>query len=71
MVIIFIFLFFIDELCCRIEKWDGGIFKDIEICMKNVECEMCEVYKFDFKIINDDFSKFYVEFKKIVESLLV
>jgi guanylate kinase len=69
-VTIFILPPSIDELRRRIEKRDGGIPKDIEIRMKNAEREMRVAHKFDHKIINDDFSKSYAEFKKIVESLL-
>ncbi len=60
----------IDELRRRITIRDGKVPDDIEIRMKNAEREIREASKFDYQVINDDFQKSYMEFKKIIEKLL-
>ncbi len=60
----------IDELRRRVIKRDGKVPEDLEIRMMNAEREMTFVGDFDFKLINDDFQRSYMEFKKIVEELL-
>jgi guanylate kinase len=69
-VTIFIIPPSIEELRRRVTKRDGQIPQDLEVRMRNAELEMKRAKEFDFQIVNDDFEKSYLEFKKIVENLL-
>lgn len=60
----------IDELRRRVTKRDGRIPADLEVRMKNAEREVGRANDFDFQLINDDFDKSYLQFKKIIEELL-
>lgn len=69
-VTIFILPPSIDELRRRISKRDGGVPKDIEVRMENAKKEISRANEFDYQVVNDDFSKSYAQFKKIIEDLL-
>ena len=60
----------IDELRRRVTKRDGRVPADLEIRMKNAEDEIKRAHEFDFQVVNDQFDKSYLEFKKIIEDLL-
>ncbi len=57
----------IEELRRRITSRDGAMAKDLELRLKNAEQEMAHAFEFDIKIINDDFERSYLEFKKTIE----
>lgn len=58
----------IEELRRRVVKRDGSPPPDLEVRMLNAEKEMKMAHQFDVQIVNDDFSRSYAEFKKIVEN---
>ena len=60
----------IDELRRRVTKRDGRVPHDLEVRMKNAEREIARSDEFDYKIVNDDFDKSYLQFKKIIEELV-
>lgn len=60
----------LDELRRRVIKRDGGAPADLELRMRNAEKEMAKAHEFDVRIINDDFTRSFAEFKKIIESWL-
>ncbi|MFN7903986.1 MAG: guanylate kinase [Pseudobdellovibrionaceae bacterium] len=60
----------IQELKRRISLRDGKMPPDIEVRMSNAEKEIALASKFDYQIVNDEFSESYDKFKKIVEKLL-
>lgn len=59
-----------DELRRRVIKRDGRVPEDIEVRMKTAQAEVARSHEFDIRIVNDDFSTSYSEFKKIVEEWL-
>ncbi len=61
----------IDELRRRVTKRDGKIPADLEVRMKNAEHEIARADDFDIRLVNDDFTESYRQFKKIIEELLV
>ncbi|MCB0341785.1 MAG: guanylate kinase [Pseudobdellovibrionaceae bacterium] len=60
----------INELRQRVRKRDGGAPADLDVRMKNAEIEMKEASDYDFQLVNDDFSKTYTQFKKIVDGVI-
>lgn len=60
----------IDELRRRLKVRDGESLKDLDLRMKNAELEIQQASDFDCEILNDDFSRAYGEFKKIVVKLM-
>jgi guanylate kinase len=57
----------IEELKRRVIKRDGSPPPDLDVRMANAEKEMAKASEFDVRIVNDDFSRSYDEFKNIVE----
>lgn len=60
----------IEELRRRVVKRDGKVPSDLEIRMANAEKELQRAPEFDYQLVNDDFTKSYAQFKKIIEELL-
>lgn len=60
----------IDELKRRIQSRDKKLPEDLETRLANAKIEIDEASHFDYQIVNDDFEKSYLEFKKIIEDLL-
>lgn len=60
----------IDVLRQRIVLRDGREAKDLELRLENGKKEIAQAHKFDYQLVNDDFSKAYTEFKKIIENIL-
>ncbi|MCM2280641.1 MAG: guanylate kinase [Bdellovibrionaceae bacterium] len=60
----------IEELRRRVVKRDGKIPADLEVRMANAEKEIRRADDFDYQVVNDDFDKSYLQFKKIIEDLL-
>jgi guanylate kinase len=58
----------IEELRRRVIKRDAKPPADLEVRMRNASIEMARAHEFDVRIINDDFTRSFAEFKKIVES---
>ena len=61
----------IEELRRRVIKRDGKVPHDLEIRMFNAQNEMIKAAEFDHRIVNDDFEKSYLEFKKVIEDLII
>lgn len=60
----------IEELRRRVIKRDGAPPPDLDVRMINAEKEMAKAHEFDVRIVNDDFTRSYAEFKQIVENWL-
>jgi guanylate kinase len=60
----------IEELRRRILNRDKKVPEDLAVRMANALTEMTEAHGFDHQIVNDDFEKSYLQFKKIIEELL-
>jgi guanylate kinase len=58
------------ELRRRVLKRDKNPPSDFEVRMKNAEIEIARANEFDFRVINDEFSSSFGEFKKIIEKIL-
>lgn len=69
-VTIFILPPSVDVLRARITARDQGKTPNLDLRLKNAESEMKEASNFDHRLINDEFEKSYLEFKKIIKSLL-
>ncbi len=60
----------IDELKKRILARDKNVPDNLDLRLKNAEKEIQLAHNFDYQVVNDDFEKSYLRFKKILEELL-
>ena len=60
----------IDELRQRIGKRDGGTTEDLDLRMENAVKEIAQAQDFHCQLVNDNFDKAYMEFKKIIEDVM-
>lgn len=69
-VTIFILPPSIDELRRRLMKRDRAEETNLELRLANAVDEMLSAPNFDYQVVNDDFDRAYVEFKKIVDGFI-
>lgn len=60
----------LEELKRRIIKRDGKEPSDLGVRLRNAEIETQKAPEFDYRVVNDDFERSFLEFKKIIEELL-